>query len=107
MPGWHLATFLANDGDHLVIGYDGVNLLDPGTNSKQPLITLCNRGQQLAVITLGDLVKDQSKLMQTESHLYWGDYIGFTEKGDFHLRTADGTSYAVSPEGHLMALYKK
>jgi len=104
MPGWHPATFLSNDGDHLVIGYDGVNLLDPGTNPKEPMITLFNRGKQVAVITLGDLVKDQSKLMRTESHLFWGDYIGFTENGDFRLRTADGITYAVSPEGHLQAL---
>ena len=27
LPGWHRSIFVADDGRHLVIGYDGLNLI--------------------------------------------------------------------------------
>ena len=38
MPGWYRVAFLADDGEHLVIGYDGLNLIpqDDGDRAKRP-----------------------------------------------------------------------
>jgi hypothetical protein len=106
MPGWHAATFLANDGDHLVIGYEGINLLELDTKADEPMITLYNRAKKVCTVQLDQLIKDRSKLMRTDSHVVWGDYLGFNRQGDFLVRTGDGTTYVLSHEGQLRSLKK-
>ena len=89
MPGWFRVAFVADDGKHLVTGYDGSNLLarrDPN----ETMLDFWNEGRLLRSVSLKELLPDLNRLEQTVSHWYWGYYVGFDPNGQFVVETVDG-----------------
>ena len=101
MPGWNAVTFLANDGDHLAVGYAGSNLLELNAKPDEPMVVLYHRGERVSTITLRQIVKDYKALPRTESHVAWGDYLGFDSHNQFLLRTNEGGTFVVTTAGEL------
>lgn len=90
MAGWYRALYPADDGEHLVLGFDGLNLLP--TNAADDLVVLrfVRRGEVVAALTLRDVVPDRSILRRTASHLAWREGEGFDADGHFLVITMDG-----------------
>ncbi len=89
MPGWFRVAFVADDGQHLVTGYDGWNLLvrrDPD----ETMLNFWNEGHLLRSVRLRELLPDLDRLERTVSHWYWGNYVGFDSYGQFVVETVDG-----------------
>jgi hypothetical protein len=101
MAGWFAVPFLANDGDHLVVGNPGGNLLEPHAGPRETIIVLYERGHEVAAITLGQLVTKVDKLPRTESHVLWGNYLGFDEQNRFLVQTSEERTFALDPDGRL------
>lgn len=89
MHGWFRVAHLADDGEHLIIGHDGINLLPLDVTKNEPLIRFFKKGKRINVVTLGELVEDQSSLKRTVSHLCWGSYLGLVE-GHYAVETVEG-----------------
>lgn len=81
MPGWFRVADLADDGEHLVVGNGGMNLLLLNVAKDEPMIDFFERGKLIKTVRLGELLKDQSSLQRTASHYYWGNYLGLDEQG--------------------------
>jgi len=90
MPGWFRVAHLADDGEHFVVGHDGINLLPLKVTKDEPLIRFFERGKLVNTVTLGELLKDQSSLKRTASHYLWGSYLGLDEKGHYVVKTVEG-----------------
>ena len=90
MPGWYRTAFLADDGEHLVIGHEGVNLLPLSVESSDILAYFLRRGEVIATVTLSDLIEDKSSLRRTASHYLWGEYLGIDEDCRFRVKTVEG-----------------
>lgn len=94
MPGWFRVAALSDDGEHFVVGFEGINLLPLDYHKEQVMLSFYRRGKLLRAVTLGQLVKDYGKLQRTVSHYYWGRYLGFDEKNRYLVATVEGRTIA-------------
>jgi hypothetical protein len=94
MPGWFRVAYLADDGDHLIVGHGGINLLPLDVTAREPMIRFFKRGKLVNMVTLGELLKDQSSLKRTASHYLWGNYLGLDKQGHFVVETVEDRKLA-------------
>jgi len=90
MVGWYRDLHVANDGTHVVIAYEGGNLIPQDYRKDKPMLFFVDQGRLLAVITLQDLVTDFSKLGRSVSHFSWGNVSGFNAAGQLGVTTVEG-----------------
>ena len=81
MKGWFRVAHLADDGDHLVVGNDGINLLPLNVTKDEPMILFYRQGKLLSTVTLGDLLAKFSSLERTVSHYHWETILVSTRRG--------------------------
>jgi hypothetical protein len=90
LPDWYRWAFLADDGEHFVTGYDGLNLIPLDYTKKLVLITFWEKGNKIMEITVGDLFPDTRVLQRTASHYQWGYIYGIDRDGFLHVKKCDG-----------------
>lgn len=89
MSGWYRVAFVADDGKHMVTGYDGWNLVAKA-DLDQTMLQFWGEGSLVRSVALGELISDVTKLEPTVSHWHWGTYVGFRSDGLFEVETVDG-----------------
>jgi hypothetical protein len=89
MPGWFRVAHLADDGEHLIVGNGGINLLPLNVTKDETMIEFYKRGKLIKSVALGELLKDQSSLKRTVSHHLWGSYLGLDDKGYYVVKTVE------------------
>jgi hypothetical protein len=72
IKGWHPSLAISNDGQSLVVGYSGGNLVPIDVTLKEPMLTFYQHEKIIRVVRLGDLYRSKSELTPTVSHLAWG-----------------------------------
>src|SRR5438034_2837229 len=58
LPNWHRSMFVADDGKHLVIEYDGLNLIPVDFTDALVLLTFWREGRKLSDVRVRDFVPD-------------------------------------------------
>jgi hypothetical protein len=91
MPGWFRNASLADDGEHLVVAYEGSNLLDLNYKQDEVMLTFYRRGELINRVRLNELLEDArpSKLERTVSHYKWTESYGFDEHGRYVVNTVE------------------
>lgn len=82
--------FLADDGNHLVEGYRGGNLLDAHVRLDEIFLTFFVQSKQVGSVSVGDLFPHLDQLPHTASHIAWGNFWGFDTARHFVLLLQDG-----------------
>jgi hypothetical protein len=75
---WFRVAFLADDGEHFVTGYGGMNLIPQNYTRDLALITFWRRDQKIRDVTVGELFPSTRVLKKTVSHYHWGSITGIT-----------------------------
>ena len=96
---WHRQVFLANDGDHLIIGPSGLELIPLDTKLADPLLTFMNRKAIVRVVSVGDLFASLSSLRRTASHYYWGRVVGVSARDQLWARGIAGEEHRGLSDG--------
>lgn len=91
ITGWFHVMYLSDDGDHLVTGYSGLNLIPIQALERTDVVRFWYRGKELESYTLQDLGYQGATLPRTTSHYHWGSYLGFDDQGHFCMLMFDGT----------------
>lgn len=86
---WDTTSWLSNDGDYLVLGYHGVNLLQLDHKPDEVMLTFFHRDALVGVVRLNDIILDRSHLQRTVSHYDWGNFVGFVEPHQFAITTIE------------------
>ena len=86
---WQRSFELADDGEHLVVCFGGLNLLSLDYKPSWTMLRFYRRGALVRVWSLGELVPDLMKLQRTASHYSWGKCVGFDATGAFQAETVD------------------
>jgi hypothetical protein len=94
LAGWFRLAALSDDGQTLVAGYDGMNLLPLDYSPDMVILTFYRRGAPVAEVTLDDVIDDFAALERTVSHYNWGHYLGFDEAGRYVIETVEGRRIA-------------
>lgn len=91
MDGWYRNTYLSNDGDNLVVAYEGANLLNLNYQTDQVMISFYDKGNLLNQVRLDQLIENPTpdKLEKTVSHYRWVDSYGLNEKQLFEVNTVE------------------
>ena len=87
--GWSRVAALADDGEHLVLGYAGMNLIPVDYDPDMEMLAFYRRGAVVRRVALSALVGREA-LQRTVSHWYWGDYLGLDAGGRYVVRTGAG-----------------
>jgi hypothetical protein len=90
MPGWFPVVALSDDGEYLVVGQPGNNLIDLDHAPDVVILSFFRRGVLTREVRLPELVPDASALQRTMSHYEWGSHLGFDDQGHYRVQTADG-----------------
>ncbi|WP_193367388.1 hypothetical protein [Pelagibius marinus] len=102
MPGWFRDPYLADNGDHLVVGNDGLGLIPMRYNPPITILTFWRRGELVRKVPLSEIVLDASNLGITGSHRLWGRTLGFDEQGRFVVQTVEDRALAFDPKSGLL-----
>ena len=82
---WFRVAYLSDDGEHLVTGYDGINLVPADHPEETRVVEFWNLGELLASHTLRELGYELADLQRTVSNFHWGSYGGLDSDGNFRL----------------------
>lgn len=96
IPGWHRWLFIANDGESVVIGYDGMNLVPVDVSLDEPVLFFYNRGELMRTVRLGDLYQSKTQLRRTVFHFAWAHIHGFNGSGQLIVELVNGKEVAFS-----------
>lgn len=89
--GWSRVAGLADDGEDLVPGSEGMNLIPLDYWSDMGMLTFYRRGEIFRTVRLDELISDIAiRMNRTASHSHWGDYLGLDADGHYALRSATG-----------------
>ena len=91
---WHRQIFLANDGDHLIVGPSGLELIPLDTKLADPLLIFINRKAIVRVVSVGDLFASLSSLRRTASHYEWGRVVGISPRDQLVVKLVNGKRLA-------------
>lgn len=90
MEGAFSAAWLADDGDHLVVGYEGGNLVPPNYDKDQVMLSFFRRGKIINQVRLSQLIADFSGLEKAGPNYRWVRYSGLNTCGHLVLETVEG-----------------
>lgn len=88
--GWFRWLFVSNDGNHVVTGYDGMNLIPLNFTDDLVLLTFWKKGKEMRKVTLKEIVPSKSILTRTVSHYHWGTIDGINDRGSLVVKRSDG-----------------
>lgn len=94
MQGWFRVAALSNDGEYLVVGYHGMNLLNLNYSPDQVMLSFYRLGKLIRTVTLNELVRDLGHLQRTASHYLWGSYLGFDKNNHYLVETVEKRTIA-------------
>ncbi|MBL8233141.1 MAG: hypothetical protein JNL98_31875 [Bryobacterales bacterium] len=97
IPGWYRVAAVSDDGQSLVTGYDGVNLLPRNYTGGEVLLTFHREGKLISKVTVRDLLPDRTKLRKTVSHWAWGSYLGFDAQNRYQVKLVTGVTALFDP----------
>jgi hypothetical protein len=98
IPGWHRWLFLSDDGESVVVGYDGMNLVPLDVTLNEPVLFFYNSGRLVRTIKLDQLYRSKSQLRRTVSHFAWVYSIGFNSSNQLVVELVNGKKVAFAPK---------
>jgi hypothetical protein len=94
LPAWHRQFFLSNDGDHLIVGPEGLSLLPLDLKVSDPLLIFMKRKAIVRIVPVGELFPGLSSLRRTASHLEWGRVVGISARDQLIVELVGGRRVA-------------
>lgn len=88
-PVWSPAAYLADDGDHLVIAYEGGNLLSHRYQFDQVMVSFYRRETMIKSVSLNEIILDGTRLEVSDSGVQWGFFVGLIGSTKFALDTVE------------------
>ena len=88
--------FVSNDGDSLVVAYDGMNLVPVDASMALEVLRFYHRGNLVRAVSLGDLYIDRSQLKRTISHLAWVRSIAVNGANQLDIELIGGSHKKIS-----------
>ncbi|WP_420345155.1 hypothetical protein [Pelagibius sp.] len=89
MDRWFPDAYLADDGDHLIVGHGGLGLVPVRFHPSTTILTFWRRGELVRKVPLTEIVEDLSRLPLTGGHRRWGRTLGFDDQGRFLVQTVE------------------
>lgn len=89
IKGWHRSFYISPNGQFVVIGYWGLNLVPLSITKDEVMVSIYKNGVLTHTINLGQIMSSMDSLQRTASHYHWGS-INFVSDYDVYLKTIEG-----------------
>lgn len=83
IKGWHRSFYISPNGEYVVIGFAGLDLVPKSVRPNQIMLSIYHNGKLQHTIALSQLLYSLDSLRPTVSHYYWGS---ISQVSDFHVR---------------------
>jgi hypothetical protein len=87
--GWNYVTNISDDGEYLVTGYDGNNVLDRNYTPDTVMLTFYRRSTPVRSVPLREIIVDVKRMAEWHEGFEWGFYRGFVAEHQFAVDTAE------------------
>ncbi len=87
--GWFRDAFLADDGEHLVVGYRGLDLLNWDYRPGTVLLSFWRRDRLIRAVPFAEVIEEPARLRPMAGHFLWGRTLGFDKSGRFTVETVE------------------
>lgn len=88
-PTWSPAEYLTNDGEYLVTGYAGSNLLEHHYDLDEAMVSFYRRGTLINTVRLREIIRDTKHLEPSDDGVQWGFFVGLIGPTRFALDTVE------------------
>lgn len=95
--GWYAWIFVTNDGNRIIIGYPGLNLIPKGTDIHADVFRIYGPKRMVKSILLSDLYESKNQLTETVSHYDWVRNVYLDTKGHLVVERVDGQKISFDP----------
>jgi len=102
IPGWHRWLFVSDDGESVIVGYAGMNLVPLDVTLGEPVLFFYNKGRLVRTINLGDLYKHKFQLVRTFSHYRWANTPRINKANQLVVELVDGKKVAFAASSGKM-----
>lgn len=89
VPVWSPAMYLSDDGEYLVVGYEGANLLSHRYRLDQVMVSFYRRTTLIKAVRLEEIIQDRRRLEVSDSGVLWGFFVGLIAPHRFALDTVE------------------
>lgn len=89
MDRWFPDAYIADNGEHLIVGHGGLGLIPVRFHPSTTILTFWRRGELVRKVPLTEIVEDLSRLRLTGGHRLWGQTLGFDDQGRFLVQTVE------------------
>jgi hypothetical protein len=98
IDGWHRWIFVSDDGESIVVGYEGMNLVPRDVRMDEPVLRFYHRAKLVRSVRLRDLYRSKAQMQPTVSNYAWGYITGFNRANQLILELVDGKRIAYDPK---------
>jgi hypothetical protein len=98
MYGWFRFLLVSDDGDHVVIAPDEMNLIPTDYKPDMVMLYFVRRGLLKRCIRLPQIIHDRTALIRTSSHYFWGVPLGFNARNQLETDTVEGKVLMFDPD---------
>ncbi len=94
LPGWHRWLFVSDDGESVIVGYAGVNLVPVDVSLNEPVFIFYHRGKRVRTVTLGELYQRKEQMRPTASHYAWTQGASLNKANQLVVTLVNGKTVA-------------
>ena len=94
IPGWHRWLLVSDDGESVVVGYAGINLVPVDVSLNEPVFIFYHRGKRVRAMTLGELYQRKTQMRLTASHYAWTQGASFNKANQLVVVLVTGKTVA-------------
>lgn len=94
IPGWHRWLLVSDDGESVVVGYAGINLVPVDVSLNEPVFIFYHRGKRVRAVTLGELYQRKTQMRLTASHYAWTEGASLNKANQLVVSLVNGKTVA-------------
>jgi hypothetical protein len=97
IPGWQRWLIVTDDGQRVIVGYGGLNLVSKGVALSTPVLLFYGPSGLIKSVTLGDLYRSTAEMTETVSHYEWERAVYLDSSGHLVVERVDGSRVTFDP----------
>jgi len=94
IPGWQRWLIVTDDGQRVVVGYGGLNLVSKEAALSTPVLLFYGPTGLIKSVSLGDLYRRTAEMTETVSHYEWEQAVYLDAAGHLVVERVDGSRVA-------------
>lgn len=98
IAGWHRWLIVTEDGQRVVVGYGGLNLVEKDAELDTKVLFFYGPSGLMKSVSLADLYRSKAEMNETVSHYEWEQSVELDANGHLMVQKVDGSKVMFDPQ---------